>query len=216
MSAHPFITEPGTLALSGRPLLILDADEVLFMFVDGFMNFLESQGFYLDLTSYRLHGNVKTRGDDSVVPNQDVTQLLESFRADLDSLAAVEGAQTVLRNLAGEMDIVVLSNVSPTQAEPRLRNLAAAGFAFPLIANTGPKGPAVKTLAARGGAPAFFVDDIPPHITSVAEAAPDVFRIHFIGDDRLKPLLPPCEDAHLRADNWGEIETFVRNRLPGA
>lgn len=216
MRAQPAIAEADTVALSGRPLLILDADEVLFMFVDGFMNFLESRGSWLDLTSYRLHGNVKSRSDDSVLPNQEVTQLLETFRADLDSLAAVEGAQDVLRNLSEEMDIVVLSNVSAAQAGPRLRNLAAAGFDFPLIANTGPKGPAVKTLAGRGGAPAFFVDDIPSHLASVAEIAPEVFRIHFIGDDRLKPLLAAAEQAHLRADNWGEIETFVRNKLPEA
>ena len=60
------------------------------------------------------------------------------------------------------MDIVVLSNISPAQAPPRLRNLAALpDFPFALIANTGPKGPAVKALAARGGKPVFFVDDIP-------------------------------------------------------
>lgn len=212
----PVIAEPETVSLTGRPLLIVDADEVLFMFVDGFMNFLESKGFYLDLTSYRLHGNVKTRVDDSVVESHEVTRLLEVFRADLDSLTAVEDAQYVLGGLSPEMDIVVLSNVSTSQAVPRLRNLAAAGFPYPLIANAGPKGPAVKTLAARGGRPAFFVDDIPPHLASVAEQAPDVFRIHFIGDHRLKPLLPSSEQAHLRADTWREIGDFVRGKLSGA
>jgi hypothetical protein len=216
LSAASIIAEPGTVALSGRPLLILDADEVLFLFVDGFMNFLESRGFYLDLTSYRLHGNVKMRGDDSVVANQEVTRLLDEFRANLDWLEAVEDARDVLQDLSGEVDIVVLSNVSPAQAGPRLRNLMAAGLPFPLIANSGPKGPAVKTLAGRGGKPAFFVDDIPSHLVSVAEEAPEVFRIHFIGDDRLKPLLPACEQAHLRADNWREIGDFVRSKLPGA
>ena len=210
----PVIAEPETVALSGRPLLIVDADEVLFMFVDGFMNFLESRGFYLDLTSYRLHGNVKTRADDSVVENHEVTRLLEVFRADLDSLVAVEDAQHVLQGLSQKMDIVVLSNVSQSQAAPRLRNLAAAGFPYPLIANSGAKGPAVKTLAARGGRPTFFVDDIPPHLASVAAEAPDVFRIHFIGDHRLKALLPAAEQAHLRADNWREIGNFVKSKLP--
>jgi len=213
---NPVIAEPQTAPLTGRPLLIVDADEVLFMFVDGFMNFLESRGFYLDLTSYRLHGNVKARADDSVVANQDVTQLLDAFRADLDSLRAVEDAQSVLRALSSRMDILVLSNVSISQATPRLRNLAAAGFPYPLIANSGPKGPAVKTLAARGGRPVFFVDDIPSHLASVAEDAPEVFRIHFIGDHRLKPLLPAAEQAHLRADNWREIEDFVSSKLAGA
>jgi hypothetical protein len=97
-----------------------------------------------------------------------------------------------------------------------LRNLTAAGFPFALIANSGPKGPAVKTLAVRGGMPAFFIDDIPQHLASVAEEAPNVYRIHFIGDDRLKPLLPAAEKAHLRADTWREIEDFVRSKLAGA
>ncbi len=210
------IAEPALVPLTGRPLLIIDADEVLFLFVDGFMNFLESQGLYLDLVSYRLHGNVKARDSDSVVENHEVTALLESFRCDLDSLAAVEGAQTALQSLSADMDVVVLSNVTPEQAQPRLRNLSAAGFPFPLIVNAGPKGPAVKTLAARGGKPAFFIDDIPPHLASVAAEAPEVMRIHFIGDERLKPLLRASEHAHLCAESWREIESFIRARLPGA
>lgn len=215
MRTQPAIFEPETIELSPRPLLIVDADEVLFRFVEGFMNFLETQGYYLDLTSYRLHGNVKSRLDGSPIPNHDVTRLLETFRADLDSLLAVENAQEVLQELSAQMDIVVLSNVTVAQAAPRLRNLIAAGFPYPLIANSGPKGPAVKTLTARGGRPAFFVDDISPHLVSVAEEAPDVYRIHFVGDDRLKPLLPACAQAHLRADSWEDIGEFVRCRLPG-
>ncbi|HUJ03750.1 MAG TPA: hypothetical protein VLW75_08950, partial [Rhizomicrobium sp.] len=79
--------------------------------------------------------------------------------------------------------------------------------------NAGPKGPAVKSLAARGGAPAFFVDDIPQHLASAAEAAPQVFRIHLVGDERLKPLLPPSPHAHLRAGDWREAAQFIRARL---
>ncbi len=213
MSTTPTIAEAQTVALSGRPLLILDADEVLFLFVDGFTKFLQTSGLYLDFSSYRLHGNVRRRDDDSVVENTEVTRLLDDFRADLDSLEPVEGAQAALRRLGADMDIVVLSNVSATQAQPRLRNLSAAGFGFPLIPNSGPKGPVVKILAKRGGAPAFFVDDIPPHLISAAENAPDVFRIHFIGDTRLKPLLPPCAQAHLNAESWADIEAFVRTTL---
>jgi hypothetical protein len=84
---------------------------------------------------------------------------------------------------------------------------------FPLVVNNGPKGPAVRTLARRSGRPAFFVDDIPQHLASVAEAAPDVFRIHLIGDERLKPLLPLSPHAHLRADTWDQAALFIRARL---
>lgn len=215
MSTRPAIAQAQTVPLTGRPLLILDADEVLFLFADGFTKFLEPLGLYLDFSSYRLHGNVRRRQGDSVVKHARVTRLLDEFRADLDSLEPVEGAQAALRRLGTALDIVVLSNVSAAQAQPRLRNLAGAGFDFPLIANSGPKGPAVKILSERGGAPAFFVDDIPPHLVSAAEDAPEVFRIHFVGDTRLKPLLPPCAEAHLNAQSWADIERFVRDTVGG-
>jgi hypothetical protein len=53
------------------------------------------------------------------------------------------------------------------------------------------------------------------HHASVAELAPDVIRIHFIGDERLQPLMPPSPHAHLRADTWKDIDAFVRARLGG-
>jgi len=113
------------------------------------------------------------------------------------------------------MNVVVLSNVPPAQAPARLRNLTAHGLDVPLLTNSGPKGPAVKTLAKRAGGPVFFVDDVPMHHASVAELAPDVVRIHFVGDERLRPLMPPSPHAHLRADDWKEVEAFVRARLEG-
>mgnify|MGYP001545550120 FL=1 len=51
------------------------------------------------------------------------------------------------------------------------------------------------------------------HLASAAEAAPDVYRIHLIGDERLKPLLPPSPHAHLRAEDWREARDFIRARL---
>src|SRR6185312_9541059 len=136
----------------------------------------------------------------------EVTALLDEFRADLDSLMMVEGARETLHALSPLLQIVVLSNVPPAQAEARLRNFASHGFDFPLVTNSGPKGAAVKALASHAGRPVFFVDDIPQHLSSVAETIPEVFRIHLIGDERLKPLLPPAEHAHLRAHAWADAE----------
>jgi hypothetical protein len=97
-----------------------------------------------------------------------------------------------------------------------LRNFAKLNLPYPLMVNSGPKGPAVKALAVRAARPAFFIDDIPQHLASVAETAPDVFRLHLIGDERLKPLLPPSPHAHLRADNWREADAFIRAELAKA
>jgi hypothetical protein len=196
-----------------RPLLILDADEVILRFVDGFDRFLRARDLFIDLTSYRLHGNVKRLDDQSPLIDVEVTALLEEFRADLDWLHLVDGAHATLTALQPLMQVVVLSNVVPSQADARLRNFAEHGFDFPLVTNSGSKGDAVKRLASRGGTPAFFVDDIPAHLASAAKHAPEVFRIHMIGDERLKPLLPAAEDAHLRADTWADVEAFIRSKL---
>jgi len=212
-----FHTHPSTVPLdAAKPLLIVDADEVILRFADGFDRFLAKRDLFLDLTTYRLHGNVKRRDDRTPVLDVEVTALLDEFRADLDWLDAVEEAVEVLHGLAPMMNIVVLSNVNETQAPARLRNFEKLGLPFPLISNSGPKGPFVKALAGRVQGPTFFIDDIPMHHASVAEGSPDVLRIHLIGDERLKPLLPVTPHAHLRAETWREADTFIRTKLAEA
>ena len=211
-----FHTHPSTVPLdAAMPLLIVDADEVILRFAEGFDRFLGERELFLDLTTYRLHGNVKRMDDKTPVLDVEVTALLDEFRADLDWLDAVEQAVDVLHGLAPILNIVVLSNVSEAQAPARLRNFEKLGLPYPLISNSGPKGPFVKALASRVTGPSFFVDDIPMHHASVAEGSPDVLRIHLIGDERLKPLLPPTPHAHLRAETWRDADAFIRAKLAG-
>jgi hypothetical protein len=198
---------------AGRPLLIVDADEVLLRFVEGFDRFLDRQGLFLDLTAYRLHGNVKRRDDLKPILDVEVTALLDDFRRDLDWLEHVEGARDSLHALSRQLDIVVLTNISPAQADARRRNLEGFGLDLPVVANSGLKGESVKALAARSGRPSFFVDDIPHNLASAAQHAPDVTRIHLIGDDRLKPLLPAAETAHYRAEGWKDAQAFIVGKL---
>jgi hypothetical protein len=40
-----------------------------------------------------------------------------------------------------------------------------------------------------------------------------VWRIHYVADDRLKPLMPKSQHAHLRAECWQDAEAFIRERL---
>jgi hypothetical protein len=209
-----FHIDGATVAVTaGRPLLIVDADEVVLAFARGFDRFLGERGFYLDLVSYRLHGNVRRKDDTTPLLDIEVTVLLDEFRSELDWLDPVEGACEALADLGRDMDLVMVSNVSPAQAPARLRNLRALELAMPLVANSGPKGPAVKALARRAGQPVFFMDDVPMHHASVAELAPDVLRMHFIGDERLKALMPPSPHAQLRPDTWAEAHRIIRERL---
>jgi hypothetical protein len=197
----------------GRPLLIVDADEVLLRFVDGFDKFLLRRGFYFDFVSYQLHGNVRRQSDRCVVTELEANRLLDEFREAFDSLEAVEGAVKAIADLSPHLDVVVLSNMTPSQAPPRLRNFETLGLTIPLMINSGPKGLAVKALAARVGRPVFFVDDIPQHLASTAKEAPEVFRIHLIGDERLRPFAPVSQHAHLRAGTWSDAVAFIREQL---
>jgi hypothetical protein len=213
------MTQPFSLAAAlarlrvGRPLIIVDADEVVLRFVDGFDRYLRRLGLFLDLGSYRLHGNVKRIDNHAPVLDVEVTALLEEFRSGLDWLEPVDGAREALAGLGARAQVVILSNITAAQAGPRQRNLSRLQIEHPLVANSGPKGPAVKHLANHVAAPAFFVDDIPAHLSSVAEIAPAVLRIHLVGDERLKPLLPPARDANLYAADWADARRFIEERL---
>jgi len=210
---HCFESADSTPVAAARPLVIVDADEVLLAFAGGFSRFLDARGLRLDLTSYRLHGNVRRKDDETALLDVEVSALLDEFRTELDWLESIDGAAETLAGLASQAGIVVLSNITPAQGPARMRNLSALSLSYPLLVNAGPKGAAVRSLARRAGQPVFFVDDIPQHHASVAAAAPEVLRIHFIGDDRLKPLLPPSEHAHFRLDSWAEIGALIRAKI---
>src|SRR5271170_7309355 len=118
-SSAQFYSDPATVPLSHeRPLLIVDADEVLLRFADGFNRYLLARGYYLDFVSYRLHGNVKRSDDGVPALDIEVTGLLDGFREELDTLEAADHAIEVIARLRPHLDAVVLSNVSASQAPP--------------------------------------------------------------------------------------------------
>jgi hypothetical protein len=197
----------------GRPLVITDADGVILQFTAGFEHYLERHGFYLDMASYRLHGNIKRRDDRTAILDVEATVLIEDFRADLDSLEAVNGAREALAEIARSADIVVLSNVNAAQAAARERNLRSLDLDYPLIANDGPKGRAVRALAARAGARCFFIDDVPMHLADAAKVAPEVYLLHLAESARLRELITPSSSVHCFAADWDEARRFILENL---
>lgn len=186
-----------------RPLVLSDADEVLLQFALPLENFLEEQGLYLDLTSFRLVGNIKMKDTHEAVDQQVVSALLgELFASRAGSFPAVPGAAEALAQLARWVQIVVVSNVPQGSRQARADSLKSHGMPYPLIANEGEKGPAVREIIARHKAPVIFIDDLPQNIASVATHAAHVHRIHFVADPRLRPLLDQAEHAHARIDEW--------------
>jgi hypothetical protein len=198
----------------GRPLLIVDADEVLFYFMRGLERFLESRDLYFDWASYALHGNIRQRSDNSPVAAEILHPLLQRFFAEAtETLEPVDGAAAALAALSATAQVVVLSNVPMPARAARIRALARHGMAYPLIANSGPKGPAVASLLRQAMAPAVFIDDIPHNHTSVAEMAPAAHRLHYIADTRLAALLGPAPDCHHRAETWPDMQGHIQALL---
>jgi hypothetical protein len=198
-----------------RPLVITDADEVLFYFVRGFAAYLVSRGFWLDLASFQLFGNIKYAGRDDLATVEEASELLATFFAErTERIEPVAGAAEVLARLSAEAQIIVLSNL-PTGSRPaRERALQKAGMPYPLVVNSGVKGPAVRCLADRAGAAeVFFLDDIPRNILSVSLAAPAVTAIHFVADPHLATLVGPAEGCHHRLDDWPAVEALITSRL---
>ena len=195
---------------SERPLFISDADEVIFRFMEGLERFLLDNAHYIDLSSFALNGNIKALETDEPAGGAKVQELLAGFFADrTDTLEPAFGAPETLNLIAERAQVLVLSNLPAEHRPARLRSLQQHGMDFPVVANAGAKGDAVRQLAARVTAPVFFVDDIPTHHTSVAERANHVHRIHYVADPRLSLLLGPAEHSHLRATDWNNIHQYV-------
>jgi hypothetical protein len=193
-----------------RPLIICDADEVLVQFVAGLERFLGARGYYIDLQSFRIHGNVRRQSTREPVADEEVTKFLSAFfDEETARLDIVPGAAEALRDLSRTAQIVILSNLPERARAARIANLAGHGISYPVIAGSGPKGLVLKEMLQGFERDVVFIDDLPPHISSVAAETPHVHRLHFIADPRLAKLLPACADAHRRIDTWPEARTWI-------
>ena len=66
----------------GRPLLISDADEVLFDFMLSFVGYVEEQGHYYDWKTFALTGNIRRPSDQTALSPAEVRTLINTFFAE--------------------------------------------------------------------------------------------------------------------------------------
>lgn len=212
--------EPQLEALTldpGRPLIISDADEVLLQFVAGLERYIETKGFWLDLKSFALTGNIRDREKNQPLEPKQVGELIASFFADASHhLEPVDRAAEHLANLAPRAQIVVLSNLPVHLRDSRAALLERHGMPYPVIANTGLKGAAIRHMAQRIDPPVFFLDDLPHNIASAARAHEPVHRLHFIADQRLAALLEPAPDSHFFGSDWVKAHDYIDRVLSEA
>ena len=196
------------------PLIISDADEVIFAFVRGLEAYLLDNGHFMDLKSFAMRGNIRNSETGKAVSAQAVKSLIKGYFLErTEEIEPVEGAADALKALSKRAQILILSNTPLNCREARQRALIKNGMDYPLVANIGKKGPAVAYLSNQLNAPIFFLDDIPNNITSVAELASAVSRIHFIADYRLREFLGQAEDADIRIDDWPGARRYIEESL---
>ena len=198
-----------------RPLVISDADEVLLQFMRQFEIYLDRNDMWIDLSSFRLQGNIKYKGSDEAVDMTNRNIIDDFFAAETLNFSPVEGAAEALNALSKEAQIIILTNLPLAQKSERQINLSKHGMDYPVIVGSGLKGPAVKSLGEKINAPLFFLDDIPHNINSVAEYVPTSGRIHMIADPRLSKLIGAAEGASARIDQWQEAQAWILNKLAG-
>ncbi len=199
-----------------RPLVITDCDEVLLHMVAHFGDWL---GEVHDL-EFKLEGNnfidaVRPRGGGDPLQGEEIWPLLGGFfDTEMDRQTIVPGASEALVALSAHADIVILTNLQDHRRDDRAAQLRAFDIDFPVHTNQGPKGEKVQSLVADHAAPmAFFVDDLGNHHESVAEIAPEVWRLHMIAEPTIAPKIPAASHAHARIDDWHEARDWIIEKI---
>jgi hypothetical protein len=188
-----------------RPLVIVDVDEVLGLFMLSFGAFIAERGYELRFERFALFQNIFRPGAAEHLDLAEGRVLFnEFFRTGCGEIEPAPGAVEALRRLQPRAEILILSN-APAGAE-RLRGewLRRHGLPRALILSTGPKGPITAALVAQTSGKTAFVDDLIPNLDSVAEHSPATATFQHVADLRLRPLAPRSE-RHPRIDDWGEL-----------
>ena len=195
---------------AGRGLAIIDVDEVLALFIQGFDRFLRPLGHEFRLSNFALFSNVYPAGGDTPVEGAQAKALFDRFFSHgCGELEPAPGAAAGLGAIAAIADVIILTNAPETARELRGGWLKQHGMDYPMILNSGPKGPAVKALAARTTAPVMFVDDLISNLDSVATEAPRVIRFQMVADPALRALAPGDPARHRRVDDWSSLSRIA-------
>lgn len=205
---------PGQIDIAEtRPLVVVDVDEVLALFFQGFGRFVALRGYELRRERFALFANLFRPGGTEALEIELGRALFDEFFASgADLIDHAPGAPESLAALAKDASVVILSNAPAHGEGERARWLKRHAMDYPLLLNEGPKGPAVAALAARTSGPVVFVDDIVSHLDSVAEACPRVRRFQTVADEGLRPMAP-TKPEHVRLDGWDALLPAIRIAL---
>ena len=199
-----------------RPLLITDCDEVLLHMVAHFGAWLdEAHAVDFALHEENWSRAMTRRHSGEIVEAEAVWPLLDSFfDTEMHRQTLVPGAAQAVGRLAKLGDIVVLTNLKDRYQEGRTAQLDALGLRHRVMCNQGGKGAPVRRLIEEfRPSVTAFVDDLAFHHASVAEHAPEVWRLHMIAEPIVSQRRPAAPDAHARIDDWDAAADWIAARF---
>ncbi len=217
MISEPTLAQIANLQLRPtRPLVICDVDEVVVHFTRDFEHILGGLGLWLDTSISLFSSNIRTQKTRILLSPEEIEKTVVQFFTErtLD-MQTIEGAVEALHNIGKSADVIMLTNLPHEAGNDRRANLAGHGLNFPVVTNSGPKGPAIRKIASQVSAPVVFIDDSPGFITSAFHHAPDVHLIHFLHDERYARLVAPLDFVSLRTDTWQEMHPHVLKLIAG-
>lgn len=202
-----------------RPLLITDCDEVLLHMVAPLSQWLSEAreiDFPLDGDDFAYRFTHRATG--GIVEKEHVWPIMADFFTDeMHRQTLAPHADAALATIAEVADIVVLTNLIDTYHAARVAQLDAYGIRHRVVCNQGDKGGPVAALVAEyDPSVAVFVDDMDHHHASVAEHAPDVWRLHMIVEPRISAKRAAAPAAHARIDDWHDALPWIMARFAKA
>lgn len=165
---------------------------------------------------FKLTGNVSSLNGGPDAPDETVFAMIHSyFEVEAHSQSPVEGAVSALNQLSSHADILFLTNMPSEYRNARIECLAGHDLHYPVVTNTGPKGPALAHIEQKTLGPIWFLDDSPVNLHSVADTAPQVNLVHFVADPIFLELADNVPSAHLRTQCWDETHALIASYLTG-
>ncbi|WP_428631544.1 HAD family hydrolase [Sphingopyxis sp.] len=199
-----------------RPLVITDCDEVLMHMVVPFAEWVDAEhGVLFRIEDASFAGALKRKECGTPLEAAEVWPLLDGFfTTEMTRQYPIPGALAAMAAIAQQADIVVLTNVGPEHQQRRIDQLALHDFHAPVIGSRGGKGEPVRRLIEQyRPSVAVFIDDLAGHHHSVAQEAPDVWRLHLVGEPAIAGKIAPSKHAHARIDDWTAAQDWILARL---
>ena len=199
-----------------RPLIVTDCDEVLLHMVVPFRHWLdEVHGVHFELRGQEFAEALRHKDSGDILERELVWTLLSGFfDTEMHRQQPINGAVLALARLSRIADIEVLTNIGERAHAGRIEQLGLLGINHRVHWNQGGKGAPLASIVERlQPSVTVFIDDLGVHHASVAKHAPQVWRLHMVGEPEIAGQVPPDPHAHARIDTWAEAETWIGARF---